>query len=220
MFLALKRWKMERVFRRWEKGCEHPVHFSLRPFEQHRCLFIHIPKTGGVSVSHGLFGCHAGGHLRWSDYRALFCHEHLEGFFKFTIVRHPLSRLYSAFTYLPQSPWPHNRIWASRHLSRFSNFEQFVDEWLGPENLRQCVHFPPQWSFLCENSSQVPDLDFVGRFERLPEDYAWICQQLSLPSDLPHKNRSRELKPVPEFSAATVDKVRQIYARDFEIFGY
>ena len=35
---------------------------SLRPFVEHRCIFIHIPKTAGVSVNAGLFGCNTGYH--------------------------------------------------------------------------------------------------------------------------------------------------------------
>ena len=38
--------------------------FSLIPFDRHECIFVHIPKTGGVSISKSLFGNLAGGVYR------------------------------------------------------------------------------------------------------------------------------------------------------------
>ena len=41
---------------------ETPDGFSFAQFDAFRCIFVHIPKAAGVSVSKSLFGNLGGGH--------------------------------------------------------------------------------------------------------------------------------------------------------------
>ena len=74
--------------------------YSFKPFDQCGCIFIHIPKCAGVSVSKALFGNLAGGHSRVVDYQLVFNSNEYSNYFKFTFVRNPWDRLVSAFFFL------------------------------------------------------------------------------------------------------------------------
>src|SRR5271165_1269962 len=41
---------------------------SLKPFDDTRTIFVHIPKCAGTSVSKALFGNFSGGHLTFDEY--------------------------------------------------------------------------------------------------------------------------------------------------------
>ncbi len=63
-------------------------------------------------------------------------------------------------------------------------------------------------------------VDFVGRFERLREDFAAVLQRLELKLELPHLNRTSH-RPYPGyFSAGSAARVAKLWAADFEILGY
>lgn len=63
---------------------------------------------------------------------------------------------------------------------------------------------------------------FVGRFERINEDFQKICDVLGVKADLPHKNVSRrDKKDVRElYEDDTAELVGKCFAKDIQAFGY
>ena len=84
-------------------------------FEELDAVFVHIPKTGGVSISKALFDSGTvGGHRPAQTYRLIYGAERYAQMFTFGFVREPLDRLASAFAYLKAcllytSPSPRDR---------------------------------------------------------------------------------------------------------------
>ncbi|MEB0170153.1 sulfotransferase, partial [Pseudomonas sp. CCC4.4] len=66
------------------------------------------------------------------------------------------------------------------------------------------------------------DVDFIGRQESLIPDFLTLCEHLNVKAELQHINRtSRDGDENRDFcSAATRRKVREVYARDYELFAY
>ena len=58
-------------------------------FKEHKIIFIHIPKTAGVSIIKSLFNdkVKTGGHRNYIYLSKLF--QDFNDYFKFTIVRNP-----------------------------------------------------------------------------------------------------------------------------------
>ena len=99
----------------------------------------------------------------------------------------------------------------------------------------------PQYDMLHDSNGRLL-VDFVGRFERLQQDFDEVCQRLDIDdSELPHRNpsnkRSRNLKRrvrnfvfrngegdkrhyTDFYDVETHEAVSRLYRRDIETFGY
>lgn len=165
-----------------------------------RWRFVHIPKTGGVSVLTAL-GQPLVGHSRYTG----------DADFAFTFVREPYDRFRSAFRFMRRGGINSYDRRARYEICRAVTFADFVDRFVrDPHRIFQYLAFAPQsfW-FLAEP-------DFVGRFERLNEDFAHVCKVIGVEAELPHLNASRgEIDDPPGAREA----VRAAYAEDVERFA-
>lgn len=195
--------------------------YSFSGFDKHRCIFIHIPKCAGISVSKTLFGSLGGGHRSIDQYRLIFSRQDFERYFKFTFVRNPWDRLVSAFFYMKQGGFSESdRLWAQHHLGMFDNFSEFVTRWVTPHNVRKVAMFMPQSDFLCTHG--IPSVDFVGRFEHLNRDFQHVCQTLNLNCELPKLNerKSNRTDYRNYYCQRTLEIVGDVYREDIKKFGY
>ena len=63
-------------------------------------------------------------------------------------------------------------------------------------------------------------VDFVGRFERLAEDFAHVCRTIGVEAELPHVNPSRHADYRTYYSDHSRALVAEHFAEDIERFGY
>lgn len=104
----------------------------------------------------------------------------------------------------------------------YDGFHDPVLNGLERGRLPHSYHFRPQWSFVAMGPDRPHEMDFVGRFERLGEDFATVCARIGAEVSLPESNRGRS-RPRDwraEYDGETRDKVARLYARDIELFGY
>jgi hypothetical protein len=118
-------------------------------------------------------------------------------------------------------------------------FREFVEFLAQHDPHKYDEHWRPQSMFLKDQR-----LDFLGRFENLTADFAWVQQQLGIDIPLPHHNVTdyarqdrggeivahvppdelRQRGPFPSYrwfyTPRLRDLVAQIYATDIERFGY
>ncbi|MGP1273121.1 MAG: sulfotransferase family 2 domain-containing protein [Phycisphaerales bacterium] len=198
---------------------------SYRGYFTHRCLFVHVPKTAGKAVTLGLFGHNIGPHLTLGEVRDIFARVYgvrdLDTWFTFGFVRNPWDRCYSAWRYLSTGGGtPGDAAFAERAVAPYGGFNEFVRGWLAERGPRQ-IHFRPQSEFLCDETGEI-GVRFVGRFERIAEDYERVRAELRGPTrPLPEVNRSK-LKG--DYRAAyddtSAELVGRIYADDARLFGY
>lgn len=194
--------------------------YCLAPYDDNRCVFVHIPKTAGLSLCAALFGCKGGGHLTARAYRAIFGAQDFDDYFKFTFVRNPWDRIVSAYTFLSQGGAnERDRAWGQAVLSDFGSFDEFVLRWLDERRLYEQIHLVPQWEFVVNGQGQ-PCLDFIGRFERLGDDFQYVLDQLGRSCALPQSNASQRSPYRDYYSGASRRRVAQLYRRDIEQFGY
>lgn len=197
--------------------------YTYKPFDEYRCIFVHIPKTGGVSVSRALFGNLAGGHATICHYQAVFSRREFDSYFKFSFVRNPWDRLHSAYNFLRSGGMNERDLeWSSRVLSRFGSFDEFVRQWITRETVYSYYHFVPQTDFLCLPGQDQIAVDFVGRFERIELDFATVCSHIGRSVELPHHNATKAgLAPYRNaYTSASRRIVAAVYRRDIEMFGY
>ncbi len=196
--------------------------YSLRGYIENKCIFVHIPKCAGISICQSLFGNHGGSHMGIRQYQLAFSKAEFNEFFKFTFVRNPWDRLYSAYQFLSAGGLSKiDKNWFEQNLSKYDGFNSFVIEWLNADSIFSYPHFAPQHYFL-ENCHNKIEIDFIGRFEALEEGFTQVCHALDIRASLKKKNitadRLNNYKQA--YNDDSIDKVRSIYEKDIRIFNY
>lgn len=185
-----------------------------------KCVFIHIPKTGGASIRRGFFQDEVDGPKQGFVPVGWLKH------FKFAFVRHPHDRLISAWKMF--SLGMDNTVWEQPDKYRGISLPEFmdvvVDESIGfgakrrtaEEKIRHHT-IPQTHPFNCLHYA-----DFIGRFESLENDFAKVCARLGIEfSGLPNMNQSRdEARMETAIDDATRQRISQYYADDFKKLNY
>jgi hypothetical protein len=171
---------------------------------EYRCLFVHVPKTAGMSIEHvflrlvGLtwetraplllrgnddprLGPPRLAHLKAGEYvaRGHLAAEQFESYFKFSFVRNPWDRIVSEYKY--------------RGYPVKTNFKTYLFKHLpAPGWTDTYCHIVPQYDFLHDEAGRLL-VDFVGRYESLQADFDKVCDRVGIPpTPLPRVNRSLE----------------------------
>ena len=183
-----------------------------------KVLFIHIPKTGGSTISSELKLHHQVGmitsspwpgyhctpqHLHAGPLRELFQPEALA--YVFTVVRHPVDRIRSEYDWnqrkrsikMPFWLWLRKKLFQARS-------SPYLDD----------NHFRAQEEFLCLNTEVFRLEDGLDKvFQRLSEvtgaDY----------SESPEARKVADA-PLQTVSKADRNLIGKFYANDFRRFGY
>jgi len=185
-----------------------------------KTIFVHVPKTAGTSIEKHLRQTDkdvVGGHTTALAYRRKFPEE-FASYFKFTVVRDPVDRFISAYSYLKQmavhSALNNQIVHDSESMDHFAQKAK-----ASPELIANIVHLMPQNQFVCGQNSEIL-VDSVFRFENLEDAWREICVRAGIPPDpLAKLNPSRRVAK-EEVTEEVLSLVRSAYAQDFEIFGY
>ncbi|MFC4701976.1 sulfotransferase family 2 domain-containing protein [Glaciecola siphonariae] len=137
--------------------------------------------------------------------------DQFRDYFKFTIVRNPWDRAYSWYKNAMRDPIHQKNYQIPPDIS----FDDFIRKFAGSGYLR------PQTYWL-ENYNNKVELDFIGKFERLSQDYAHICKTLGVDTPaLPHEVSSGSAtKSDYKVSQATIDFVSNFYAKEIALLDY
>lgn len=210
---------------------------------RYKFLFVHIAKTGGTSVRAALervrwrdpwywlmFPCHRLSHLtghklgtkfpRHSKVIAaqeMLPREFFDGLFKFAFVRNPWDLQVSSFHHIRRER-PH-------YLQGRDSFADFLRWKLDPERPYQFhidTSIERQSDYLIDLRGNLI-VDFVGRYERLHEDFGTACQRIGIPCPaLPHRrqatDRSKDYRSY--YDDTTRLLVAEHFLDDIERFGY
>lgn len=199
------------------------IPWSLAAMLNRKIIFVHIPKTGGMSVSQVLYGEAIPRHASVAQMKEAIGPYRFRKYFSFAFVRNPYSRLVSVYTFIKKGgfsgvPSP----WAQEMLDQCPTFSSFVMDWLNVERMSFKVVFRPQTYFVCEpHQPHTPAVDFIGRFEMIEQDWRHVANLTGSNDVLPQNNVSGRGRPWQEFYTESArQKVASLYADDFDVFGY
>jgi hypothetical protein len=198
--------------------------------DEHKYIFIHIPKNAGTSIEVSLTGRQQWDdkekHLTAAECRAKLGFDKWREFFSFCVVRNPWDRLVSQFRFSGE-------IWCNRHYGKSLSFNDYIKEIVGKglpfsghdylsktgasfgDTNWQQVHR------ICDDNNQII-VNYVARFENLSSDYEVICNRIGLHNQLQHINQS-DAKSKPYWNYYTEETARivaDVYAEDIERFDY
>ena len=192
----------------------------LNAFYKSKTIFIHIPKTAGVSLAKAIYG-----DVTFEGHRSFYFNNIAlniknEVYFSFSFVRNPFDRLYSAYKFLNEGGMNHlDKLAFQTFLSEFEDFEDFILNGLNEKLIYQITHFIPQHEYLCDKSGNIL-VDFIGRFEDLESDTLLLSKRLKKDINLSHLNFNSKLDYKEVYSDEMIYKVNQIYQKDIDIFKY
>ncbi len=197
--------------------------YSYKSFDDTKTIFVHIPKAAGISVCKSLYGNLAGEHASVARYQYVFSKKDFYKYFKFTFIRNPWDRLFSAYTFLKKGGInKQDEDWASENLSKFDSFERFVMEWVSKENISKYVHFIPQIELLVSPNAMTIPIDFIGFFENIEDDFDYVARKINKKISLPHLNQTYQKARgyMDEYNETMIGVVENVYRADIEVFGY
>jgi hypothetical protein len=126
-------------------------------------------------------------------------------YFTWTIVRNPWDRLVSVYKNKASKgygPW--------RNFKNLT-FSDFIINKKGVKDSHTCV----------QKTQFPPNIDFVGKFENLQEDFNTVCDKIRIPrQQLPLINKSKHRPYAEYYNDETREIVTERYIRDIEYFGY
>ncbi len=195
---------------------------SLDGFDKYKCIFIHIPKAGGVSLAYELFGNLGGGHQAIYSYYLVYSPKEFNEYYKFSIVRNPWDRIVSAYFFLKEGGFhEHDRSWFVENLSIFTDFEDFVLNWVNKKNVYSYIHFIPQFEFLTLGGAKLL-VDKVYKFEEMPIVIKELNKKLKTKLRGHKKNTTKGRRPNYHeyYSHKTRKIVADVYKKDINCFGY
>lgn len=194
-------------------------------FYNSKSIFIHIPKAGGISTIKSLYGkdINGFGHPTYMRFVNMYGKRDFDSFYKFTFVRNPWDRTLSAYKFLQQGGMHHlDRKFCDDVLGQYETFEDFVLNWLTPENVRNWVHFIPQYLYIYDESLNLK-VNFVGRFEELNKDFETVRNVVGFGSPLKHLNKTQDENKKnyrESYTPEMVEVIKEVYKKDIELFYY
>lgn len=194
----------------------YPIHY-----DKHKCIFIHIPKTAGISVSRALFGKGIG-HF---TVRHFYLHDKnkFRNYYKFAFTRNPWDRIVSSFHFLKKGGvTKHDRAWAHKNLKDYDDFESFVLDLRSKKVAKRVLswrHFKPQYEYLCIRGTKIA-VNYVGSMENIDEDFKKVSNKIGVNSTLGHLNKSKHKSYKDYFNDRTRNIVAKLYKNDIDLFNY
>ena len=199
-----------------------------------KLIFIHIPKCGGTSVENCLWppAQERTESMLWMGFVAPFFNKYQTGglqhltarhirlevgaslfseYFKFAICRHPVDRIISQFKFMSRRPDLRNFI----GLGDAYDF----DEYLERITLRRHVQWMPQVDFIQDEDGMVI-VDKLYKLEDISKSSTQFASDVGINvSHLPRENSTDDVCR-PKLTARHMDRIMEIYQRDYEVLGY
>lgn len=192
--------------------------------EQHKLLYVRIPKSGNSSVLAAIPGFNE---RRMSSAKIAQLDD---SWTSFSFVRNPWSRLVSTYNQKASSEATSKRLVDGVYegfidqgipIRPGMSFEEFCEVVCDIPDSQTDKHLQSQaYTLIRQNKPIVP---IIGKMEHMGEDWNKIMDKVGLNYELPHRNRTE--KKADHYShyysnEALVQKVADRYCEDIKYFDY
>ena len=195
----------------------------------YKCIFIHIPKTGGNSITTALNKLPKRSntpisistipkHAKAQRVKQALGDDIWEAYFSFAFVRNPWDLMVSSYHWWLQTApiWKHLHA-EIKEIEKLGSFDHFMHSKYGQEMINESKGTMFDW--ISENDEVI--VDFVGRFENIQEDWEKICVHLgSEPTTMPHINKTRRRNYQQYYTPETRQIVYERFQKVIDLYGY
>ncbi len=207
-------------------------------------LFVHIAKTGGTSIRAALRPYRWGGwysaplwvasqinqmtrprhklglkfprHAKAIAAKEMLPETVYRDLFKFVMVRNPWDLQVSSYHHIQRE-----KPEVLQGVSSFGDFLRLKFDSDRPYDYMLDTSAELQHEYVVDLQGRVI-VDFIGRYERLEEDFTAICRRIGIPTPaLPHLRKARERDDYRRYyNDELAELVARHYHRDLETLGY
>ena len=174
--------------------------------------FIHIPKTGGTSLTSIIQNIEGSELVAVHDSIRVF--EDVSDFFIFTIVRNPFTRIASAYSH---------RLRKNEYKKSFGEFITELSE--------NHLDLIPQSYYINAGKDENKQVSFIAKYENYIHDIQKILKKINHRSSIPHLNRNPIYDKHPNLNQEKfyknlysqdwmIENILERYKDDFKIFNY
>jgi len=174
--------------------------------------FIHIPKTGGTSLTSIIQNIEGSELVAVHDSIRVF--EDVSDFFIFTIVRNPFTRIASAYSH---------RLRKNEYQKSFGEFITELSE--------NHLDLIPQSYYINAGKDENKQVSFIAKYENYTHDIQKILKKINHRSSIPHLNRNPIYDKHPHLNQEKfyrnlysqdwmIENILERYKDDFKIFNY
>jgi len=174
--------------------------------------FIHIPKTGGTSLTSIIQNIEGSELVAVHDSIRVF--EDVSDFFIFTIVRNPFTRIASAYSH---------RLRKNEYKKSFGEFITELSE--------NHLDLIPQSYYINAGKDENKQVSFIAKYENYIHDIQKILKKINHRSSIPHLNRNPIYDKHPHLNQEKfyrnlysqdwmIENILERYKDDFKIFNY
>lgn len=206
---------------------------------KHRLHYTPVPKAACSSIKSLLYFIENGEFFRNSVRSGRVFHIHnyyhtrpfspmppaqQARFWKFAVVRDPVRRLLSCYSNRVR----HYNELSEKHISAESiasgatpnpSLEEFVEKlelyMRASESIRH--HAMPQAHFLGDSAAYYDRIFQMNELKDLEQE---LGDRVGTPLTLPHEQIGGIRISISDLSASAIDKIRQFYARDYDVFRF
>lgn len=182
---------------------------------KHKCIFVHIIKTGGESIERSFRGNKQ--HRFAKTYKKQIGDKKWNNYFTFTFVRNPWDKMVSQYFYIKKHIKEKYKLTFREFILEFKSCSE--SEYINGKGIP--VKFNPiQLPWILDDDGNCL-VDYIGRFENLQQDFHIICDKIGIPRrQLPHLNKTNHKHYTEYYDDETRQIVAEKYAKDIEYFGY
>lgn len=177
-------------------------------------ILIHINKTGGSSIEKAL-GLPQQKHLTALEIKNKIGDKRWNKKFKFAFVRNPWDKVVSHYSYRYR-----------RNVNNLKDDNIDFKQWVkltykekNPKYYHNPKMYTPQMDWICNEKGEII-IDFVGRFEKLSEDFQKVCKIIGKNKELPHLRKSSHKHYKEYYDDETKKIIEKIFEKDIKEFGY
>lgn len=198
-----------------------------RILQEYKCIFIHIPKTGGTTISNALKSLPLKSsniipfmhkHAKAFEVKCILGKKIWEKYFTFAFVRNPWDLMVSSYHWWLQKAYQFKHLldYANK-VKDLGNFSNFIYSKYGQEMLNEQEGDIIDW--ISDGNDII--VDFIGRFENLQEDWNKVCKEINVTSiDLSHMNKTERRDYREYYTNETKELIAQRFHKTIEHFGY
>ena len=184
-----------------------------------KCIYIHIPKTGGMSIETML-----GMDVKKVHQQAMKIKhgtpkewkypDYWETYYKFTFVRNPWDRVVSSYFFNLKMA---NKNIKQHDRGKINNYgeEGFNDYVINNLKHSKSRHFLPYTHWISGYT-----YDFIGKLENFENDMKSVCKDIKIKFKNVHINKSNRKKYQEYYNKESRDVIEKIYRKDIARFDY